>query len=156
MQPSQSKRKGYCEIAISPFDHAQLVHARGDGRSSQSHVVMLPSPAGNPNWIRQTASVRLSSGCAVIVAPEEISGVPLMHMLQVIQICVCYLTIIIPSHSVMSLPLAVASLRRRSNRPRSHPICICFFRRKFFRAAAAHDHQEHASHSGVCFHRESS
>ena len=103
MQPSQSKRKGYCEIAISPFDHAQLVHARGDGRPSQSHVVMLPSPAGNPNWIRQTASVRLSSGCAVIVAPEETSGVPLMHMLQVVRICVCYFDYHYPRASLCAI-----------------------------------------------------
>ncbi len=82
--PGGFRRRGYSEIAISPFDPAQLVHASGSDRNAQSRdLVMLPSPASNAEWIRQTASVRLSSGCAVTVALESTSAVPLMHMLQV-------------------------------------------------------------------------
>jgi hypothetical protein len=90
MQHSSSvKRKGFCEIAVSPFDPAQLVHGGGDDKRAANHdELILPSsvslptpPESNTDWIRQTASVRLSSGCAVVVAPE--SGVPLMHILQV-------------------------------------------------------------------------
>lgn len=82
--PGGFRRRGYSEIAISPFDPAQLVHASGSDRNAQSRdLVILPSPASNAEWIRQTASVRLSSGCAVTVALESTSAVPLMHMLQV-------------------------------------------------------------------------
>ena len=87
--PSQRpvpKHKGFCEIAISPFDPAQLVHASDSDKRAHPHdVVRLPSPsiASDQGWIRQNTSVRLSSGCAVIVEREFTSNVDLMHMLQV-------------------------------------------------------------------------
>ena len=79
------KPLGYSEIAVSPFNAEHLVHVSDGDRMVQPHdVVVLASPSDNPvGWLRQTASVRLSSGCAVIMEHEEPSQVDLMHMLQV-------------------------------------------------------------------------
>jgi hypothetical protein len=79
------KPLGYSEIAISPFNPDQLVHASDSHCMVQRNdVVTLASPEQNPGWLRQTASVRLSSGCAVVMEREDSSQVELMHMLQVI------------------------------------------------------------------------
>jgi hypothetical protein len=96
------KRKGFCEIAVSPFDPAHLVHTGGDDRRAPNHDELIlgalpPTLGSNAEWIGQTASVRLSSGCAVIVAPE--SGVPLMHMLQVcLNDIYCSMHVLLISH----------------------------------------------------------
>jgi hypothetical protein len=87
--PSQRpapKNKGFCEIAVSPFDPSQLVHASDSDKRSQKHdVVRLPAPShvADAGWIRHNTNVRLSSGCAVIMERDVSSDVDLMHMLQV-------------------------------------------------------------------------
>jgi hypothetical protein len=87
--PSQRpvpKYKGFCEIAISPFDSSHSAHANDADKRSQKHdVIKLPSPShvSDAGWIRQNTSVRLSSGCTVIMERDDASNVDLMHMLQV-------------------------------------------------------------------------
>ena len=104
------KRKGFCEIAVSPFDPAHLVHTGGDDRRAPNHDELIlgalpPTLGSNAEWIGQTASVRLSSGCAVIVAPE--AGVPLMHMLQVcLNDISCSMYVLLISHHPSPLPCA--------------------------------------------------
>jgi hypothetical protein len=76
---SITRRKKFCEIAISPFKSS---HKENEG---QTRVISLPAHEGGAMWLKwQSVSVRLSSGCAVIMEREVESEVDLMHMLQVI------------------------------------------------------------------------
>lgn len=87
-QRAAPRYKGFCEIAISPFDTSQLVHASDGDRRSQKHdVVRLPPPehVSDASWIRHTTNVRLISGCTVLMERDIASNVDHMHMLQVPQ-----------------------------------------------------------------------
>ena len=124
--------KAWCEIAISAFDPLQSVHASDDHgqlRRLGEGTIELPAAAGDAvAWIRQAATARLSSGCAVTMEPN--AGVDLMHMLQVHRNLLnpnrkplpCSITP--PSSTPPPPPFAVASLRRRAHRPSPHTIHV--------------------------------